>query len=449
MRKVLLALLIAGCGSSPTGGVNPSNSGGNGGTPGDDGGVPVEMDAAVPTDDMMRHPGGDDGGISDAAPMNPPPSDGGAFMNPGSSDPPVVHAPPTTIATTNVLAGLDILDVSVDQGGGIWAVTSSTVYYLAPGKTAPFTYDQKNGLARGQYTWTDTWFSPGTYPVTFAAVAGATPGQAIIGELGTIADRLIVNPSTGAVTRLDNMAVTMAQVQGSEYPEHIKRVVATWKAIVDLNGTFSGTAYFGGFHGFNAFHGLNQDCGCLAFEEHQHYITDTTVGGADVKGLAFSSQGDVFEGDRDFVTFLVQRSTGPTTDLFGHDFSYGLDVFPNVRDEVIGLAADSSDGLYVASDGNGLAYLAPVTHAAQYWSAATTLPQNHLRGVATDGNGDVWIATAAAGIARFKPSANSWTYYTGASGLPSSTTHAVYFDRLNTNGKIYIATSNGVAVVAP
>jgi hypothetical protein len=458
MRRILLTvLLVAGCtDASTTDGVNPSNTGGMGGTPGDDASAPEDM--AVPhTDDGGGHPGGDngDGGISDAAPMHPPPSDGGAFLgdgggdDPGGADTPVVHAPPTNITTTNLFGGLDILDVSVDQGGGVWAVTSSTVYYLPAGKTTPFTYDQKSGLARGQYQWTDTWFSPGTYPVTFQAVAGATPGQAVIGEIGTIGDRLEVNPSTGAVTRIDNMVVTMNQVQGSEFPEHVKRVVATWKAIVDLNGTFSGTAYVGGFHGFEAFHGINNDCGCLAFEEHQHYITADTVGGGDVKGLTFTSQGDIYQGDRDFVTLLLQRSSGPNTGLFDHDFTWGLDVFPNTRDEVIGLAADVGDGLYVASDGNGMAYLAPVTHAAQYWSTATTLPQNHLRGVAVDGNGDVWIATATAGMARFKPSSNQWIYYTAGSGLPSSTMHAVYYDRLTSSGKIYLATSNGVAVITP
>ena len=56
----------------------------------------------------------------------------------------------------------------------------------------------------------------------------------------------------------------------------IKRVVAVWKVIVDLNGTFRGTAYLGGFHGFYAMHGMSGDCGCIVFEEHQHYITNTT-----------------------------------------------------------------------------------------------------------------------------------------------------------------------------
>jgi hypothetical protein len=456
MRRLVLLFLIAGCGSDSTGGTRTRENEPDAGMPPDLEGVPEASDLGAGAGlAIPRHPGGEgdggsDGGfsISDAAPVKPPVSDGGGFGLDGGADAGVTHNP-TPISTATLLSGVDVLDVSVDQGGGVWAVSSSTVYYFAPGRATPYTYDQRNGLARGQYQWTDTWFEPGTYPVTFSSVAGATSGQAIIGNFGTIADRVQVNPSTGAITRLDNMAVTMAQVSGSEYPEHVKRVVAVWKTVVDLNGTFNGTAYLGGFHGFYAFHGLDGDCNCLAFEEHQHYITDSSIGGDDVKGLAISAAGDVFQGDRDFVTLLPQRSKGPSTDFFAYDYSYGLDVFPGVRDEVTALAADASDGLYVASDGNGLAYLAPATHAATYWSTANKLPQNYLRGVAVDKTGDVWVGTNSAGIARLRPSTGGWTYYTQASGLPSNDIRALYLDKLTGSGKVYIATDNGIAIATP
>ena len=375
--------------------------------------------------------------------------DGGMFTNPGANDNPVVHAAPTAIATSTLLTGKDVLDVSVDQGGGIWAVTTSTVYYFPPGKATPFTYDQKNGLARGWYTWTDTWFNPGTWPVTFQSVAGGMPGEAIVGNIGAIADRLEVNPSTGAIIRLDNMQVTPQNTNASEYPEHVKRVVAAWRAVVDLNGTFQGTSYIGGFHGFYAFHGMTADCGCLAFEEHQHYITDTIVGGDDVRALAISPSGDVWQGDRDFVTLLPQRSKGPNTGFFDYDFTVGLDVFPNVRDEVWGLAVDSQDGVWVASYGNGLAYLSPATHAATFWSSASTLPQNHLTSVALDGKGNLWVGTDSAGIARLNPANGQWIYYTQSSGLPSNDIRTVYWDKYASTGKMYIATDYGIAITTP
>ncbi|MFI5290666.1 MAG: hypothetical protein ACHQ17_13490, partial [Polyangia bacterium] len=50
--------------------------------------------------------------------------------------------PATEVKVTQLLPGVDVLDVSVDQGGGVWAVTSSTVYYFPPGRATPFTYDQ-------------------------------------------------------------------------------------------------------------------------------------------------------------------------------------------------------------------------------------------------------------------------------------------------------------------
>ncbi len=412
------------------------NSGGGGGGPGKsrDGGATV----TAPRDG--GGPARDGGASPDAL------GSGGGFTPTQPSDNPVTHAPATNISGATLLAGKDVLDVSVDQGGGVWAVTSTTVYYFAPGHSSPFTYDQKSGLARGWATWTDTWFEPGTYPVTFQSVSGAHAGEAIVGNIGAIADRLQVDPATGAVTRLDNMQVTPANTNAAEYPEHIKRVVAVWKTVVDLNGTFQGTSYLGGFHGFYAFHGLNGDCGCLAFEEHQHYITDTIVGGDDVRALDISVDGDVWQGDRDFVTLLPQRSKGPNTGFFDDDFSVALDVFPNVRDEVWGVASDRAGGVWVASYGNGLAYLQPVTHAPLFWSSATTLPQNHLTTAVLDGKGALWLGTASAGVARLDAQTGGWSYYTASSGLPSNTIRAVYWDKLSTGGKLYIATDNGVGV---
>lgn len=401
---------------------------------------PNDLSAASP--DLAARGGAPDLGRS-AIP------DGGPFTPPAPADPVVTHAPPTPIAVTTLLPGVDVLDVSVDQGGGIWAVSSAKVYYFAPGRTTPFTYDQSSGLARGWTTWNDQWFDPGIRPVTFTSVAAGMPGEVMVGNIGAIADRLQVNPSTGAVERIDNLKVTSAQVSGSELPEHLIRVVAVWRVVVDLNGTLDGTAYLGGFHGFYAFHGLERDCGCLAFEEHQHYITDAAIGSADVKGLAISPDGDLWAGDRDFVSLLPQRSRGPNTGFFDTDFTIGLDVFPAVRDEVDGLAVDAAGGVYVASDGNGLAYLAPATHAPIYWSSATTLPQNHVRAVALDGAGRVWLGTASGGIARLDPQSSTWTYYTQASGLPSDTIRNIYFDKLTAAKKLYLATYNGLAIVTP
>jgi hypothetical protein len=399
--------------------------------------VPDERDAAMPPD-LSTH---DLAHAPDLAPAD----DGGTFTPPGSSDDPIDHAPPSSIAVTTLLSGQNVLDVSVDQGGGVWAVTSSTVYYFAPGRSSPYTYNQASGLARGWYTWTDTWFQPGTYPVTFSSVSGAKPGEAIVGNIGAIADRLQVDPASGAVTRIDNMQVTMANTNAAEYPEHLKRVVAVWHSVVDLNGTFQGTAYMGGFHGFYAFHGLDADCGCLAFEEHQHYINDTMIAGDDVRGLAVSLAGDVWTGDRDFVTLLPQRSQGAGTGLFSANFTAALDVFPGVRDEVMALAVDGSDGVWVASNGNGLAYVHPVTHASDFFSRADVLPQNHLHAVAIDGAGDVWVGAAQGGVARLHPP-TAWTYYRQSTGLPSNDVNAIYWDKLSATPKLYIATDNGIAV---
>jgi hypothetical protein len=395
-------------------------------------------------------------------------ADGSATFAPASgSDAPIEHAPASPLSDVRVvLAGQGVLDASTDRGGGIWAVTGAKAYYFAPGTTSPRTYDQADGLARGWRTWQDTYYSgtataPATLPVTFSAIAGAAPGEAIIGNVGAIADRVTVDPASGAVLRVDNMKVTTAQSgSGEELSEHIKRVVATHTIAVSLDGTYDGTAYVGGWHGFEAFHGLGGDCGCLAFEEHRHFIPGADMNwcdsagqsdgcwGGDVRGLAITPDGDVWAGDRHFLQRLAQRSVGPHAGLFddGVTFTAAIDVFPLVRDEIHGLASDG-DGVWVASEGNGLAYVGgngkPV-----YWSRDQRLPMNTLHGVVVDGSGAVWIATAAAGLARFDPTANAWSYYTSASGLPSNNINAIYVDSFDGRQTLYVATANGLAIFA-
>jgi hypothetical protein len=372
-----------------------------------------------------------------------------AFHAADGGDTPMQHAPPTPMAGAGtLLAGQNVLDVSTDQGGGVWAVTSACVYYLAGGHT--YKFDQSSGLARGWATWTDTWYGYGTSPVTFTSVAGATPGQAVIGNIGAIADRLEVNPSTGAVTRIDNMQVTVDNAGAADYAEQLKRVVAVWRTVADLNGTLDGTAYLGGFHGFYAFHGLDSDCGCQEFQQHLHAFADWApdgIAGGDVRALAIDADGDVWQGDRDVVALWPQRSLGPRTDFF-QSSSAVVDVFPNVRDEVWGLGVDSGGGVWVASNGNGLAYLAPATHAPSYYSRSGALPQDHLTDVAVDGAGDVWVATQSGGVARLTPP-SAWTYYTTTSGLASDQVNRLYVDRYSSKRTIYVATGNGITVFSP
>src|SRR5260370_6344203 len=149
-------------------------------------------------------------------------------------------------------------------------------------------------------------------------------------------------------------------MHADELDEHIRRVVGTYKVIVDLNGTWRGTAYLGSWHGFLAYHGLTGACGCLAFQEHQHFMPPSGCDSSppeqgcwdgEVRGLALTPDGDVWAGDRHFVQLLPQRSLGPYTDFF-LSFRTGIDVWPRVRDEVTGLAVDAAGGLYVASAGN-------------------------------------------------------------------------------------------------
>jgi hypothetical protein len=360
-----------------------------------------------------------------------------------------------------MLAGVDVLDVSTDAGGGVWAVSAAKVYYFPPGKSTPVTYDQANGLARGWRTWQDPYFNgtpdkPATLPVTFSAVGGATAGQAIVGNIGAIGDRLTVDPTSGAVRAVENFKVDNTSTGDADLQYHGVRVVATHKVMANLRGNLNGTAYLGGWHGFYAVHGLDGSCDCSAdFEEHQHYVPpsgcdssgqDKGCWDGDVWGLAFSPQGDVWAGDRHFVQLLTQGSIGPTAGLHDGDFTTGIDVFPGVRDEVHGLAVDGNGGVWVASDGNGLAYLQSGSWTPMYWSSATTLPLDYLHGAVIDREGDLWIGTDGAGVARYHGgSSNQWTYYT----LADDRINTVYLDQFASTTRIFFATRSGVTVYQP
>jgi hypothetical protein len=255
--------------------------------------------------------------------------------------------PPGPLSARIVASGEDVLDVSIDQGNGLWWVTSSRVSYLPAGAATPFRYDQSNGLARGQYTWVDDWFNnpgtPTTLPVTFASVGGGVSGQAVVGNIGAIADRLEVDPATGAILRLENMRVDTSSGD-PEKLEQERRVVATLVVAVDLNGTWGGTAYLGGYHGISAVHGLTRNCNCMPFEQHTHYTDDRYLGGSSVKAFAFDSDGDLWTGERKMASLLLQRSRGETASLF-EPFAAGVDVWPGFEDrndDINGVAVDAA-----------------------------------------------------------------------------------------------------------
>jgi hypothetical protein len=54
---------------------------------------------------------------------------GGPWVPPPTDDPPVAHAAATPLTgASTMFAGVNVNDVSTDKGGGVWAVSDSTVY---------------------------------------------------------------------------------------------------------------------------------------------------------------------------------------------------------------------------------------------------------------------------------------------------------------------------------
>ena len=305
---------------------------------------------------------------------------------------------------------------------------------------------------------------PYTWNVSFTSVAGGAPGEAVVGNIGFIADRLNVDPTSGAVQTVLGLQVTSTQQSD---PSELSEQQAARSGVVEGHPRPGRHLQRHGVHGRLARHQrlpqhghLAHDAasaapGCADYEEHIHgfFNGGTQPGGRDVRALAITNEGDLWMGDADVISFVPQRSVGANADFFqpvaipGQPTASALDVFPGVTDNTYGLAVDGAGGLYVASYGNGLAYLAPGTYAPSYWSAADKLPQNYLTGVAVEPSGDVWIATATAGVVRYQPSTDTWVYYTTASGLPSNDVRAVYLDKYAPSGRgIYFATDNGIAV---
>lgn len=459
-----LVLLVAGCNDKSAGSRGVDN------TPP----PPVDLAFDTPPADMARiAPPGADLSLPGAGDdhsdfgMIGTLGDGGTFVPPSDLGS-VMHAPPGTLTGVTVLgAGTDFRDVSTDQGGGVWAVNNGNVYYFKGGAT--HTYNQSSGLAQGKSTWLDDYWCagdgiacPATWPVSFTSVAGGTPGEVVVGNIGYIADRLNVDPSSGAVQSVVGLQVTSTQQPDpTELKAQQQREVASWKVTLDLNGTINGTAYLGGWHGTSCLHNLGTPrstglCGqgCGDYEEHVHgfFNGGTQPGGRDVRALAITAAGDLWMGDADVLSFMPQRSVGANADFFqpvvipGQPNASTLDVFPGVVDNTFGLALDAAGGIYVASHGNGLAYLAPGNYAPTYWAAADKLPSNYLTSVAVDNVGDVWVGAETAGVARYRPSTKSWTYYTSSSGLPSNNIRAIYVDKYAPSGRtVWFATDNGVA----
>jgi hypothetical protein len=452
-------------GAGRPGGPGPGGPG-PGGPPGEPGGGPSDMgvgDLALPSAPDDHGDGSAPGHLGDGGVFLPPP--------PNADMAQVQHGPPVINGDfTNYAVGVGFRDVSTDEGGGIWGATDKSIYYFV--RDATYTYDQSSGLAQGKTTWSDPyWFgsptAPATEGVTFTSVAGGEPGQVAIGNIGYIGDRLDVDPSSGKVLDVVGMQVTSTQQpNASELEAQQQREVASWKAALDLNGTFHGTAYFGGWHGTGALHGFMQArasglCGqgCFDYEEHIHPFSSDgdTVFGGDVHAVTITPEGDVWLGDRKALYLLPQRSVGPSADLFqapptiipGQSAQY-LQPFPGASggDEWIwAIAVDKSGGLWVASYGNGLVYLTAGSYSPTYFSASDKLPSNNLTGVAVDGSGDVWLGTSNAGVARYNPSTKAWLYYTVSSGLASNNIRAVWFDKYGSPGAIYFATDNGISVV--
>jgi ligand-binding sensor domain-containing protein len=294
-------------------------------------------------------------------------------------------------------------------------------------------------------------------------------GSAFVGNIGYTGDRLDIDPSTGAVLSVVGMQVTCTTPgRDCSTPEglyeeqaQVVREVSSWKAAVDLNGPVGGRAYFGGFHGMSGLSGMTQSqtsrlCGdnCPLYEEHLHPFSPADALGRDVRAIAITTMGDVWVGDADSIWFVPQRSAGASADYFqnpvipGQSATY-LDVFPNVADMVFGIAVDGGGGVWVASYGNGLAYLTPGSYAPTYWSTANGLPSNYLTGVAVDADGTVWVGTTGNGVARYTPKGNKWEQLTTASGLPSNDIHSVYVDKYGDGRSVLFATDNGAAVWHP
>lgn len=376
--------------------------------------APGPVDASVPSDT--------DGGAPDAG--DPP--DAGDTPDAGTI-PAQWHAG-APLPPGQTIAGLplDVTDATLDEGGHLWAVNGSRVFFVENAVGPVHTIGPADGLS------SDATLS----------IAGAGAGEAWVGHqgLGDADDDPEWMRHTGGVTRItmtngvpafERFELSSPPGMYPQYPNGRYKLRTCLRAYVTHSGARAGDAWFGCNHGV----GLVAREGMVLEHHHPAYCEwhpetqSCTLRTGDVPAIAFTSDGDVWFGGT-YGVGLLDYESGGQANFWGlepvrNTLLFTAPLQSNVfgSEDIVGLGVTRDGHLWAASAHSGLAMRAP-DGTVREWRVADGLVANDLVDLTVDDQDGVWLATARDGLVRFDPSTFE---VRRAEGLASSFAQRVVF----------------------
>jgi hypothetical protein len=372
----------------------------------------------------------------------------------GSSAPPLVAL--TNLGAADGLGG-NIIDVSVDEAGDLFAVAPDSLYALRPTETRFTRYTAADGLHITPFV------DPAGTPTKsyLSAVAGGAAGEVFVGyrgfdsadpfadteaerELGN-ADKVILTPSGLSITRY----LFRCDVEHAKCWEDrsVRRMLYAH------DGVAAGHLFVGFNHGVS--HVLDDTWGDHVHVEVWYHYPDghVTEKIGEWYGLAIQANGELWTAGR-YGAGSQRWYPDPKTWVRGH-FHYSfttytadhkLDVPAGYREDERGVSVAPDGTVWLASSRFGVSSWPSATSHGDYASIKhwTIAGVAHALDVIADLDNTLWLISGSGALIHFDPATSTATPLSGVSGA-----RRLYLDTMQSPRVLYVATSSGVAVVRP
>lgn len=323
---------------------------------------------------------------------------GAAKPEPPKVPAPVIHAPPEPLSTERYLAPVDApsdaLDISIDDGGGVWVTTSSGISMRPSGSKFFVTMDSS---------------------VPPRAVGGLGADLAAVSwEAGLPS---LLRPADGALAASTFGAIDPAspRIRRFDRPEGSRTLVASGANVIELATDGSTVA------------------------------SRALPAPVEASDLALSPSGALWVGSRVGVFRLAAGRGGE----LGRTFLPLVDLVADRDDDVVALDACDDGTVWVSSLGWGVFRLGDDGRILEHLSTENVLPQDHVLSLACDPDGSVWMGTSWGGLVR-RMSDRSVRYHTKNSGLLGDSIRRLFVE-VHADGTrtLWIATESGLASHGP
>lgn len=315
--------------------------------------------------------------------------------------PPILHAPMTHLEVEvlgpEVDAPVNVFDIAVDTGGGLWVASDQGAFVRPPGEVF------FRGLS----------ISDGMPAAQVRSVGGLQAGAAVVGFHG----------APPRVVRLRQSSTAVDTVELPKLGEVYR--MSTWDR---KEGRLLLLA-------------ASQGVGVVAEDGTLRGVRALPSPAGDVGDVAVTPGGDAWVGDPHKVTKL----NGPVDETLGGAFSPTVDLVPDAPDDVVAVDVCSDGTVWVSTLGHGVVQLSRDGQILRTLDRTRHLPQDHVPSLACDVDGSVWIGTSWGGIVRVMAD-GTFRYHGEAAGLPGDSIRRLLV-AMGGNGKrtVWIATEGGVA----